>query len=231
MTTHHLDGAGDHDSSAIGDTRNNTADTPTGSDTCPQATMDTPIFDAVSQALGTTQSMSTAITGSSVMRLSEDPVASRGFDTSTNAPDSDWAEHRYGRPSRSSPKVDPDSPEGAAILSLFSRIKEDEEGDGNWNGGDVVDAVTGWFLELGIDPDQDPTDARAALRNALGGLPGRGPSSTVYGVRISTDHDESEGLVRTALHVLTHQLGPGTSVELVSYDRDLLARIEHQPRP
>jgi hypothetical protein len=46
-------------------------------------------------------------------------------------------------------------------------------------------------------------------------------------VRIGTDHHDPEELIRTALHVLARQLGPGTSIELVSHDRDLLARIEH----
>jgi hypothetical protein len=48
-------------------------------------------------------------------------------------------------------------------------------------------------------------------------------------VRISTDHDDPEVLICTALHVLARQLGPGASIELVSHDRYLLARIEHHP--
>lgn len=183
------------------------------------------------QALAATQHLIGAAADSSVVRASENLDAPRGLHADADAPVSDWTDHRFGRPSASSPMVDPDSPEGSAILSLFSRIKDIEEGDGNWNGGDVVDEITNWLLELGIDPDQDPTDARCALRTALGERPGRGLGSTVYGVRIGTEHHDPEALIRTALHVLTNQLGPGTSVELVTHERDLLARIAHHPRP
>lgn len=39
-----------------------------------------------------------------------------------------------------------------AVLALLVRIKAAEHADGSWNGGDVVATLTGWFDELGIDP-------------------------------------------------------------------------------
>jgi len=230
MNSHHTDGPADRHFSKIGTTPDGSADTPTGSDARTQASADTPVYDAMVQALAATQPVSDVEVDSSVVRARDNPVDPRRLRAGADTPVRGWVDHRYGRPS-ASPVVDPDSPEGAAILSLFNRIKGVEEGDGSWPGGDVVNEVTSWFLELGIDPDQSPTDARCALRTALGERPGRGPGSTVYGVRIGTDHHEPEALIRTALHVLTHQLGPGTSVELVTHDRDLLARIEHHPQP
>jgi hypothetical protein len=139
----------------------------------------------------------------------------------------DWVDHQPGNPSTRSVVIDPDTPEGMAILSLFRRVKDVEEGDGSWNGGAVANEVAEWLIELGIDLNQGLTDARRALRTAARERSGRGPASAVYGVRIGTDNHDPDSLIRTALHVLTRQLGPGTSVELVSSDRDLLARIEY----
>lgn len=149
-----------------------------------------------------------------------------------DAADLDWVDQWYGDPPAPTPVIDPDAPEGAAILSLFRRLKDLKHRDGNSPGADVVNALTGWFTELGIDPDEQPLRAGRRLRLALRESPGGGIASSVYGVRINTDHDDPEALIRTALHVLARQLGGGTSIELVSHDRDLLARIEHdRPDP
>ncbi|MCZ4610377.1 hypothetical protein O3S80_42770 [Streptomyces sp. Lzd4kr] len=50
-----------------------------------------------------------------------------------------------------SPPVDWSTAEGAAIADLFRRIKDVESCAGEWNGGDVVDVLSLWFSELGID--------------------------------------------------------------------------------
>ncbi|MEV7177861.1 hypothetical protein [Kitasatospora sp. NPDC093679] len=63
-------------------------------------------------------------------------------------------------------KFDPSTPEGAEIVDLFNGIKEHIEDDsGGWNGGDVVDALTQWFADLGIDVDADTitTDVAPAV--------------------------------------------------------------------
>jgi hypothetical protein len=139
----------------------------------------------------------------------------------------DWVDQQPGNPSTRSAVIDPDTPEGMAILSLFRRAKDVEDGDGSWNGGAVVNEVAEWLIELGVDLNEGLTDARQALRTAVRERSGRRPVSAVYGVRIGTDQHDPDSLVRTALHVLTRQLGPGTSVELVSSDSYLLARIEY----
>ncbi|MBB4908917.1 hypothetical protein [Actinophytocola algeriensis] len=81
--------------------------------------------------------------------------------------------------------------------------------------GDVVTVITGWFTELGIDPDERPESVGRRLRLALQERTGGGLASSVYGVRIGTEHDDPEAFIRTALHVLTRQLGPCTTIELV----------------
>lgn len=41
--------------------------------------------------------------------------------------------------------------EKTVALALLSRIREIEDSDGSWGGGDVVDVLQAWFSELGID--------------------------------------------------------------------------------
>jgi hypothetical protein len=49
-------------------------------------------------------------------------------------------------------KFDTTTPEGEAIAALYNDIKEHiEDDEGGWNGADVVDALTDWFTNLGID--------------------------------------------------------------------------------
>lgn len=89
----------------------------------------------------------------------------------------------------------------APAWDLYRRIKEIEEPDGSWPGGDVVDVLDRWLRDNGIDPETgldelhtyrcsatvevacpwplDPHDVRAALAQALTGV----------GVRI--EHEET----------------------------------------
>ena len=137
-----------------------------------------------------------------------------------------FADEWYGEPIE--PPFDPDTPEGTRILRLFRRIKDIEHSDGSWS-LDVIDLLTTWFSDLGIDPEENPTDAGTRLRLALrDDTTGRTPSA-IYSLRIGTDHDDAEPLIRIALHALARQLGPGTCIDLVSDERDLLARIEQIP--
>ncbi|MFE1784087.1 hypothetical protein ACFW9F_16250 [Streptomyces sp. NPDC059506] len=48
---------------------------------------------------------------------------------------------------------DPTSPLGRAVAGLFRACKEIEDGDGQWSGAAVVDALSVFFAGLGIDPD------------------------------------------------------------------------------
>lgn len=217
-----------HDNHGAANPRSRTVDT---SDTAigpdGRAQVGTPVYDAMVQALVMAQSTGDAAADPLIDGTSDGSNDTPGGPAAAHTPVEDWIDHRYGNLSTLSPAVDPDSPEGAAILSLFRRIKEHEEPNGRWPSCDVAEEVTGWFTELGINPDHHPTDARHALRIALRNRPGHGPGSTVYGVRIGTDHRDPEPLIRTALHVLVRQLGPSTSIELISDDRHLLALVEH----
>lgn len=58
--------------------------------------------------------------------------------------------------------LDVDQPAVRAVLALFVQLKNAEDGDGSWNGGDVVAIVSEWFARLGIDPDRpvDQLDGR-----------------------------------------------------------------------
>lgn len=208
---------------------------------------DTPLFDATAQALAAAQTVHGVTSATGVTSGSEDtsPVdtnpqgvhaggtvgcasePANGGDAAEN----DWVEQGYGHPTKSTPVMDPDTHEGAAILELFRQIKDIETSNGRWPAGDVADQLTAWFTELGIDADERPRDAERRLRLALRDGVGGRPAASVYGVRIGTDHDDPDLIVRTALHVLARQLGPGTSIDLISHDRHVLARLEHQPTP
>ncbi|MER5615971.1 hypothetical protein [Streptomyces sp. NPDC002215] len=50
-------------------------------------------------------------------------------------------------------KIDPTTAEGEAIARLFRDCKNIEDGDGGWNGGDIVGLLCRWFTDLGINPD------------------------------------------------------------------------------
>jgi hypothetical protein len=182
---------------------------------------DTPLFDATVQALADNP------TGTGT--AAEDTTGQLAGDLAD--PDHDWVDHWYGDPATPTPLLNPDTPEGAAILHLFHRIKEIEHADGRWPAVDVLTEVIEWFASLGIDCTSRPQDAGRRLRLALRDRPGGGPMSAVYGVRIGTDHNDPEPIIRTALHVLARQLGPGTAIDLVAHDRDVLARIEQPYAP
>lgn len=192
----------------------------------------TPLFDATARALAAAQ---TADATSASTETNPADTATGGIVGSASEPattgQEDWVDQGYGDPAKPTPMMDPDSPEGAAILGLFRQIKDIEESNGRWPAVDVVAQLTTWFTALGINPDEQPGQARQRLRLARqDGVAGQSVG-TVYGVRIGTHHDDPELIVRTALHVLARQLGPGTSIELVSHDRAVLARLEHPHGP
>lgn len=122
--------------------------------------------------------------------------------------------------------LDPNTPEGVAILRLHSCLKDIESRDGTWPRDQVVELVRAWFASVGIDPEDHPADAYARMQLALDHQPGGRVSSRVYGVRIGTDHDAPELVIRNALQDLLTELGSGTGIDLVSYGRKVLARFE-----
>ncbi|MCW7991075.1 hypothetical protein XF35_39145, partial [Streptomyces platensis subsp. clarensis] len=58
-------------------------------------------------------------------------------------------------------RIDPTTPEGEAIVTLFNLIQADEEEDGTWNAVDAVDTLCRWFRERGIDIDAGPIEPHA----------------------------------------------------------------------
>jgi hypothetical protein len=195
----------------------------------------TPLFDATARALAAAQTADA--TSASTDTNPEDTTAGSTVGRASEPADTgdtgeeDWVDQGYGDPAKPTPMMDPDTPEGAAILGLFRQIKDIEESNGRWPAIDVVAQLTTWFTVLGINPDEQPGQARQRLRLARqNGVAGQ-PAATVYGVRISTHRDDPDLIVRTALHVLARQLGPGTSIELVSHDRAVLAHLEHPHDP
>jgi hypothetical protein len=219
---------------ATPDANPHTVDAAADADTRAGAGADTPVFHATVRALAAAQPGTNTPTESIVGGTAAGAAPLAGHPERSSPQHvqdelEDWIEQQYGDPPTSSPVLDPDSPEGAAILSLFGRIKDIEGRESDWPGADVVDVLTAWFTEMGINPDEDRMINGRRLRLALREHPGCGLASSVYGVRINTEHDEPEALIRTALHVLARQLGPACSIELVSHDRALLARIETRP--
>lgn len=179
-------------------------------DTAPDAT------SGVSSADGHTQAEGATVRG-------EDPGDRR------DAEDGDWVDHGCDDSSAPAPVLDPDTPEGMAILRLYRQLTDIAHPGGRWLGPDTVSTLCAWFAELGIAEHDRPVDALRRLREAARQHRGGETPSAVYGVRIGTDQHDPELIIRTALHVLARQLGPGTSIDLVSHDRDVLARIEHRP--
>jgi hypothetical protein len=189
----------------------------------------TPVFDATVRALAAPD---TAPAGSSAVEHTQaEGAAVRGRDPGArgDAGDGDWVDQGRCDSSAPAPVLDPDTPEGMAILRLHRQLTDSADADGRWHGTDTVGTLCAWFAELGIDEHDRPADVLRRLRQATRQHRGGETASAVYGVRIGTEHHDPELIIRTALHVLVRQLGPGTSIDLVSHDRDVLARIEHHP--
>lgn len=204
------------------------ADTPDDMDTG----VGTPLFDATVRALaapGTAPDATSGVSSADGHTQAEGATV-RGEDPGDrrDAEDGDWVDHGWDDSSAPTPVLDPDVPEGMAILRLYRQLTDIAHSDGRWPGNDTVSTISAWFAELGIDEHDRPADALRRLRQAACQHHGGKTPSAVYGVRIRTDHDDPELIIRTALHVLGRQLGPGTSIDLVSHDRDVLARIEHR---
>lgn len=95
--------------------------------------------------------------------------------------------------------LDVAQPAVGAVLSLFARVKEIEQSDGSWNGGDIVAILTGWFDELGIDPESSVTELTGRVvttSRAAGAAPPPGESGPARFAEV--DLDRVADLVRAA---------------------------------
>lgn len=171
----------------------------------------TPVFDELNAALGDLSRAAT--TGPTTTDIDE--VAA-------------WVDQWYGDdPPTSWPGIDPDTPEGAAIMRLFRRVKEVQQADGTWPGGDTVEQLLDWFHAVGIDPALHPLDADCALRLAARRQASHPPTVVHYTARISTQHVAPEPVISDALQALVTGLGPGTTADLTDADGTPITRFGH----
>ncbi|MGW4527802.1 hypothetical protein [Amycolatopsis sp. NPDC004378] len=116
------------------------------------------------------------------------------------------------------------------VLDLFGRMKDLEEGDGSWNGGDVVEALCEWFAEFGIDVDADEVAAAASLRlpawlaRTLTAPP---PAESGLVIHVRTDRDRPLDATRAYLAALVWGLGEDTSASVFDLAGDQIAHIVH----
>jgi hypothetical protein len=142
-----------------------------------------------------------------------------------------WIDQWYGDdPPEPEPDIDPETREGDAIMRLFRMIKNVEEGDGGWPGGDVVEQLLAWFPSVGIDPDEHPMDTAQRLTLAARARSGQSLRAADYTVRIGTENHDAEQILTSTLTTLADQLGPGTGVHLHSTDGEL-AHFERPATP
>lgn len=118
----------------------------------------------------------------------------------------------------------------AAILDLFRRMKELEDCEGSWNGGDVVEALCEWFTEYGIDVDADEVAAAQALR--LPAWLARTLTTTSLDesslvIHVRTDHDRPLEATRAYLSALVWGLGKETSAAVFDVAGDQIANFVH----
>jgi len=88
------------------------------------------------------------------------------------------ASHSVVEPGHSRPWINPVSSEGTKILQLFAQLKDlaDEDSEGNWTAGNVVDYLRTWFPTMGIGI-YDTYDS--VVEHLMGGL----RPHTVFGLR------------------------------------------------
>jgi hypothetical protein len=131
--------------------------------------------------------------------------------------------------------IDPDTVEGAAILWLFSLIKQVEEADEerSWPGGDVVDQLLFWFAALGVNVEDDPATVATDLRDRFSTrLPTEHPPGTELQVRIRTPHPSARNYTRTYVSALVTALGPHSGAAVFDAAGDQIAHFAHfDPNP
>lgn len=196
----------------------------------PVDSTDTPVYDAMIRALTTTQAANEPAGGDTA---TEQDGVHQGPDQDPSQDPADLEPWQSSTPRVAvRTPVDPDTPEGAAIVRLFRRLHDLAQGSGDWPGADVVMALNLWFAEdLGIDPEEPPALAETRLRRARCGTADARPTAAGYGIRVGTDHHAPEPIIHTALHDLAHRLGPGTAISLSDGEGNVLAHFGQHPAP
>jgi hypothetical protein len=99
------------------------------------------------------------------------------------------------------------------VLRLFGMLKEGEDSDGGWNGGDAVSALCEWFAALGLTPDAMPYD------------PQRCPACPA----VFTEHDEDDDddiAYRLGVHIQNTHTTRGARVTRLNPPVDLCKHID-----
>lgn len=133
-------------------------------------------------------------------------------------------------PSGSAGQVPPTTHPAAAVLRLFARIKSLEESDGGWPGADVVDELTAFFDEFGIDLEADPAAAARSLRmTAHLGAALTAPylREGKFDIHLHTENPDAAVILRSFLSALVHALGEQTSAAVFDHTGDQISHLIH----
>lgn len=118
----------------------------------------------------------------------------------------------------------------AAVLDLFTRIKQIEAGDGSWSAGDTVNVLSLWFAEFGIDIDADEVAAARSLRvpawlaHALTAPTSEEPGLVIH---VRTDNTSPLDRAHPYLAALVQGLGGQTSAAVFDLAGDQIAHFVH----
>jgi hypothetical protein len=119
--------------------------------------------------------------------------------------------------------------DAAAVLTLFARIKTIEESNGGWP-ADVVDVLTVWFDEFGIDVEADSAAAARALRvpaHLASALTAPYRRDGEFVVHLRTENSDAAVYVRSYLSELVSALGERTSAAVFDHTGDQISHFIH----
>jgi|SRR6266568_1953323 len=120
--------------------------------------------------------------------------------------------------------------DAAAVLTLFARIKTIEESDGGWPGADVVNVLTVWFDEFGIDVEADSAAAARSLRvpaHLASALTAPHRRDGEFVVHLRTENSDAAVYVRCYLSELVSVLGEQTSAAVFDHTGDQISHFIH----
>ena len=116
----------------------------------------------------------------------------------------------------------------AVVLQLFTRIKAIEHSDGRWSGAHVVELLTEWFGEFGIDAGDDEITAAQALRMPVPlarDLTAYSLDETSLVIHVRSQRVDPLDTVRPFLTALVRSLGNGSSASVFDVVGDQVAHI------
>lgn len=124
----------------------------------------------------------------------------------------------------------PDTSAAAAALTLFARIKSLEESDGGWPGADVVDELTAFFGEFGIDVEADLAAAARSLRmpaHLAAALTAPYLREGEVDIHLHTQNPDAGVFLRSFLSALVHALGEQSNAAVFDHTGDQISHLLH----